>query len=68
MRIEEKVVEGRRGFRPAEIAGMYGISLGLVRLEMRRGTLRGIRVGKRGLVVTREALEEWLRRGAEGRS
>ena len=55
------------GFRPAEVAELLGISLGLVRLEMRRGSLRGTRVGKRGLVVTKAALEEWLQRGSQER-
>lgn len=61
MKIDMAQLGGRMGFRIAEVSAMLGISTGLVRNAINCGALRATRVGKRGRVVTKEALEEWLK-------
>lgn len=58
------VSNDRLGFGVLDLAAAYGLSPGFVRLEEKRGRLRGIRIGRR-VIFTREAVQEWLLRAAE---
>jgi excisionase family DNA binding protein len=49
----------RDGYSIAELASRYGVSEGLVRLEIARGRLHVLRIGRRVIITTR-AIEEWL--------
>jgi excisionase family DNA binding protein len=49
----------RHAFSVGEVASQYGVSKGLVRLEIARGRLRSVRVGRRLLIPTR-AIEQLL--------
>jgi excisionase family DNA binding protein len=53
----------RDGFSVSEIASRYGVSEGLVRLEIARGRLRVVRLGRR-VVIPKRALERWLDQGS----
>ena len=50
----------RLGFGVVDLAAAYGLSAGFVRLEEKRGRLRGLRIGRR-VIFTREAVADWLR-------
>ena len=49
----------RRGYRPREIARMYGLAPATVYAAIYEGCLRSHRVGK-AIVVPPEAIDEWL--------
>lgn len=49
----------RDGFSVTETAARYGVSPGLVRLEILRGKLKAIKIGRR-VVIPREAISAWL--------
>jgi excisionase family DNA binding protein len=51
----------REAFSIAELAARYGLSPGLVRLEIARGRLRSVRIGRRVLILKRD-IEEWVSR------
>jgi excisionase family DNA binding protein len=53
------IYERRLALSPKELARRYGVSLGLIRLEITRGKLRALRIGRR-VVIPMEAVEEWL--------
>jgi hypothetical protein len=55
----------RLGFGVLDLAAAYGLSPGFVRLEEKRGRLRGLRLGRR-VIFTREAVEAWLRSAEQG--
>jgi hypothetical protein len=55
----------RLGFSVLDLAAAYGLSPAFVRLEEKRGRLRGLRLGRR-VIFTREAVEEWLRCAKQG--
>jgi excisionase family DNA binding protein len=57
--ITKKSAETRRALSVRAVADSYGVSPGLVRLEIARGRLRAARIGRR-LVIPVEALNEWL--------
>ena len=60
---ERKIVNvERRGMRLAEISRGYGVSVPFLRLEIRRGKLRAAKLGWT-VVVTMEAVQEWLEAG-----
>jgi hypothetical protein len=58
------VSSDRLGFGVLDLAAAYGLSPAFVRLEEKRGRLRGIRLGRR-VIFTREAVADWLARSAE---
>jgi excisionase family DNA binding protein len=49
----------RDGYSIAELASRYGVSEGLVRLEIARGRLKSARIGRR-VVIPKSAIEHWL--------
>lgn len=51
----------RKAFSIRDLAEFYGISQGLVRVEIARGNLRVARIGRR-VVVPAEAVSQWLSR------
>ena len=51
----------KKAFSLREIAEMYGVSVHFLRLEIARGRLRPLRLG-RCLRVKRESLEQWADR------
>jgi excisionase family DNA binding protein len=53
------VYERRVAFSPKELARRYGVSVGVIRLEITRGNLRALRIGRR-VVIPMEAVEAWL--------
>jgi len=53
------VSSDRLGFGVLDLAQAYGLSPAFVRLEEKRGRLKGLRLGRR-VIFTREAVEEWL--------
>jgi excisionase family DNA binding protein len=53
----------RKAFSLREVAEMYGVSLQFLRLEVARGRLRPLRLGRR-VLIAREALEEWAGAGS----
>jgi excisionase family DNA binding protein len=53
--------DGREGFSIAEVARLYGVSEGLIRLEIDRKRLKSGRIG-RPVILLRPDLQEWLRR------
>jgi hypothetical protein len=55
----------RLGWGVLDLARAYGLSPAFVRLEEKRGKLRGVRLGRR-VIFTREAVEDWLRSTAQG--
>jgi len=55
----------RDAFSVAEIASRYGVSKGLVRLEIARGRLRSTHIGRR-VIITKREVEHWLA-GSPGR-
>ncbi|MBM4269692.1 MAG: excisionase [Deltaproteobacteria bacterium] len=55
--------EVRRAYAIAELAAAYGLSTGFVRLEVARGNLRALRLGRRVLVEA----DEWDRYLARAR-
>ena len=59
------VSSDRLGFGVLDLARSYGLSPAFVRLEEKRGRLRGLRLGRR-VIFTREAVEEWLRSAEQG--
>ncbi len=60
---ERKIVNvERRGMRLTEISRGYGVSVPFLRLEIRRGKLRAAKLG-RTVVVTMEAVQDWLEAG-----
>lgn len=48
----------RRAYSIAEVAHQHGVSKGLVRLEIKRGRLKAIRLGRR-LLVPSESIRRW---------
>jgi excisionase family DNA binding protein len=48
----------KRAFSLKEIAGMYGVSVNFLRLEIARGRLKPLRLG-RCVRVARDSLEQW---------
>ncbi|WP_425158233.1 helix-turn-helix domain-containing protein [Candidatus Binatus sp.] len=54
----------RAPYSIAEIAQRFGVSPGLVRLEISRGRLKAGRIGRR-VVVSQRAIDNWLERGAD---
>jgi len=51
----------RDAFSIGEVASRYGVSPGLVRLEIARGRLRGVRISRRVVILKRD-LEAWVNR------
>jgi len=49
-----------RAYSVGEVAESLGVSQGLVRLEIQRGRLRALHVGRR-VIITPEALDRWLK-------
>lgn len=58
----EIIQQKRLALSIAEISEACGVSVPFVRLEIRRGKLRALKLGRR-LVVPIEALREWLDAG-----
>ena len=54
-----KTTVDRRAFSLTEVAKIYGISLGMVRKQIREGKLGIVRIGRR-VLVTNESLQQWL--------
>lgn len=55
----EIIQQKRLALSVAEISDVCGVSVPFVRLEIRRGKLRALKLGRR-VVVPIEALREWL--------
>lgn len=53
------VMVSRRAYSIAEVAIAYGLSKSFVRLEIARGRLKALRVGRR-VVIPRDAIGGWL--------
>ncbi len=60
----EKTLTERRAYSVNEVAAALGVSAGFVRLEIGRKNLPIVRAGRRVLIL-KDALENYLRRGAE---
>lgn len=58
----EIIQQKRLALTIAETAEVCGLSVPFVRLEIRRGKLRALKLGRR-VVVPIEALREWLAAG-----
>jgi excisionase family DNA binding protein len=52
----------RRAYSIAEVAAAYGFSKSFVRLEIARGRLKALHVGRR-VVIPRDAMRNWLEGG-----
>lgn len=61
MKTENVAIIEKKAFCLREIAEMYGVSVPFLRLEIARGRLRPLRLG-RCLRVKRESLEQWADR------
>ncbi len=48
----------RRAYSIAEVAHQHGVSKGLVQLEIKRGCLKAIRLGRRVLIPS-ESIRQW---------
>jgi excisionase family DNA binding protein len=53
--------DGRAVFSVQEVARRFGVSEGLVRLEIVRGRLKCRRIGRRVILLEND-LQEWIRR------
>jgi excisionase family DNA binding protein len=53
-------IGNRKGFSIREVAQMLGFSQSFVRLEISRGRLRALHVGRR-VIITPDALDRWLK-------
>ncbi len=51
----------REAWSVSEVAARYGLSDGFVRLELKRGNLRGKFVGRRVIILERD-IAEWVSR------
>lgn len=58
----EIIQQKRLALTIAETAQVCGVSVPFVRLEIRRGNLRAVKLGRR-VIVPIEALREWLAAG-----
>ncbi len=56
--------EQRAAFGIDEASALYGVSPSFLRLEIRRGNLKSIRMGRRRLITTK-ALAEYIEAQAE---
>lgn len=58
----------RHGFSVEEVARRYGVSAGLVRLEIARGKLKCAHIGRR-VVLSQRSIDAWLdsAEGGDGR-
>lgn len=50
----------RKAYSIAEIAHQHGVSKGLVQLEIKRGRLKAIRLGRRVLIPSESIRKWWL--------
>ncbi len=50
----------RKAYSIAEVAQQHGLSRGFVRLEIKRGRLKALRLGRRRL-ISEEAIRDWYK-------